>query len=214
MRKRALVALFMFAFSVSCLAGCGSSGEDKKTKVAVTEEDPAEEEESKTSAVSMIRTGNTDTVSLNAQDVYMEDTSTSWVKIATVWDPELILYDATSFVQESKAVAVTFEVSDMDVAPTTCYWNYMVVDSEGNEISCWDTSYQTDDVKITGDGKYQMVFDCSKVEGGEVEELRSLQLVFPGMKADTTTKVTVTEAVCITDEAEIGPVYKTGKIKE
>lgn len=213
MRKRTLAVLLTLAVSVSCFSGCGSEKGDE-TKKAATESGAKEEEERKSSAVSMLRTGNPDTVSLNAQDVYMEDTSISWVKIATIWDPELILYDATSFVQGTKAVAVSFEVSDMDVEPTTCYWNYMIVDSQGNEISCWDTSYQTDDVEIAGDGSYQMVFDCSKVEGGEVAELRSLQLVFPGMKADTTTKVKVVEAVCVTDEAELGTVYKTGKIEE
>lgn len=212
MRKRTLAVLLMTALSVSCLGGCG--GEQKEQTEATVTGENTEKEESKSSAAFMIRTGNPDTVSLNAQDVYMEDTSISWVKIATIWDPELILYDATSFVQGSKAVAVTFEVSGMDVDPTTCYWNYMIADSEGNEISCWDTSYQTDDVEITGDGRYQMVFDCSKVEGGDVAELKSLQLVFPGMKADTTTKVKVTEAVCVTDEAELGTVYKTGKVEE
>ena len=163
MRKRTLAVLLTLALSASCLGGCGSSEKDDETKVAVNSEESDGKEESKTSAVSMIRTANSDTISLNAQDVYMEDTSISWVKIATIWDPELILYDATSFVQGSKAVAVTFEVSGMDVDPTTCYWNYMIADSEGNEISCWDTSYKTDDVEISGDGKYQMVFECSKV---------------------------------------------------
>lgn len=200
----------MLSLAAGCISGCGQ--EEKGDKAAITEND-AKEEENKSSAAAMIRSGNPDTVKLNAQDVYMEDTSISWVKIATIWDPELILYDASSFVQGSKAVAVTFTVSDMDVEPTTCYWNYMVVDSQGNEISCWDTSYQTDDVEITGDGKYQMVFDCSKVEGGEVAELKSLQLVFPGMKADTTTKVKVSEAVCVTDENELGTIFKTGKVE-
>lgn len=55
-----------------------------------------------------------------------------------------------------------------------------------------------------------MVFDFSKVEGGEVAGINSLQIVFPNMKEDTATKVKVTNAVCIMDEKEIGTLYKTG----
>lgn len=89
----------------------------------------------------------------------------------------------------------------------------MVGDSKGNEIECWDTTYKTDDLKIEGDGKYQMVFDFSKVEGQDVAEIKSLQIAFPNMKSDTTTTVKVLDAVCITDEKEIGTVYKTGKVE-
>lgn len=211
MRKRVVAAWMVLCLTAGCFSGCGKETKEE-TKPVVTAD--SEEKENKSGAVSMSRTGNSDTVNLNAENVYMKDTSISWVKIATIWDPELILYDASSFVQDSKAVVVTFEVSDMDVEPTTCYWNYMILDSEGNEISCWDTSYRTDDVEITGDGKYQMVFDCSKVEGGEVAEIKSLQLVFPEMKADTTTKVKVLEAVCITEETELGTTYQTGRLED
>lgn len=211
MRKKLVTLLLVTALGVSCLSGCGSKDTDKQDTSAEASAEPTEEV--KTTAVALTRTANLNTVSLNGEDVYMEDDTFSYVKIATIWDPQLTLYDAESFVKDSKAIAVTFEVSNMDVDPLTCYWNYMVVDSSGKEISCWDTKYKTDDIQITGDGKYQIVFDYSKVEGQEVAGLKSLQLVFPTKKADTTMKVKVTDAVCVTDEAELGTVYQTQAVK-
>lgn len=210
MRKKLVTLMLVAALGVSCLGGCGSD-DTKKDSFSEATEEPSSE--AKTTAVSLIRTANSDTVPLNGKDIYMEKDTFSYVKIATIWDPELTLYDAETFVQDSKAIAVTFEVSNMDVEPLTCYWNYMVVDSDENEIACWDTKYQTDDIEITGDGTYQIVFDYSKVEGGVVAGLKSLQLVFPTKKADTTIQVKVTDAVCIMDEAELGAVYKTGAVE-
>lgn len=213
MRKRILAAVLVLTVSAGCIVGCGNAQKNDTSKQTNSESTSESSEKKETSAVSLLRTGNSDTVDLNKKDVIDPETLISWVKIATIWDPELTLYDASSFVQGSKAIAVTFEVSDMDVESMTCYWNYMVADAEGTEISCWDTNYQTDDVEISGDGKYQMVFDYSKVEGGDVSEIKSLQIVFPGMKTDTKMKVKVTEAVCITDEEEIGAVYQTGAVE-
>lgn len=213
MRRKFVAMVLAVSVVAGCVSGCGNSGEEaSKTETGSTQQETAEETK-ETTAVSLVRSANPDTVSLNAEHVYEEKTGISWVKIATIWDPELILFTPESFSKGSKAIAVTFEVSNMDVDPTTCYWNYMIKDSSGKEISCWDTSYKTEDVEITGDGKYQMVFDYSKVEGGDVAELQSLQLVFPGMNPETTTQVTVTEAVCIMDEAEMGTVYKTGALE-
>ncbi len=208
MRKRLVTLVLVAALGVSSLSGCGSADTDKQdssSKAATGSSDEAESSsEAKTTAVSLIRSGNPDTVPLNGDDIYMEEDTFSYVKIATIWDPELTLYNAETFVQDSKAIAVTFEVSNMDVDPLTCYWNYMVVDADENEIACWDTKYETDDIEIMGDGTYQIVFDCSKVEGGAVAGIKLLQLVFPTKKADTTMQVKVTDAVCITDEAELG----------
>lgn len=213
MRKKLLSVALITAISVGCFSGCNSSEKKDTSDKASSEATSSEKEEIKTSAVSFTRTSNPDTFPLNGKDIFMEKDSSSWVKIATIWDPTLTIYDAESFVQGSKAIAATFEVSDMDVDPMTCYWNYQVVDSKGTEIQCWDTNYQTDDLEITGNGKYQMVFDYSKVEGQDVAEIQSLQIAFPNMKADTTMKVKVLDAVCITDEKEIGSVYKTGAVE-
>lgn len=210
MRKKLVTLMLVAVLGVNCLGGCGSDDTKKDSFSEVTE---GPSSEAKTTAVSLIRTANSDTVPLNGKDIYMEKDTFSYVKIATIWDPELTLYDAETFVQDSKAIAVTFEVSNMDVEPLTCYWNYMVVDSDENEIACWDTKYQTDDIEITGDGTYQIVFDYSKVEGGVVAGLKSLQLVFPTKKADTTMQVKVMDAVCIMYDAELGTVYKTGAVK-
>lgn len=213
MRKKLFVLMLAAALSVGCLSGCGSDKAEKKDSSGAATSETQKEEKVETSAVSLSRTNNLNTVSLNGEDVYMEDDTFSYVKIATIWDPELTLYDAESFVKDSKAIAVTFEVSGMDVDPLTCYWNYQILDSGNKEIACWDTKYKTDDIQITGDGTYQIVFDYSKVEGQDVAGLQSLQLVFPTKKADTTMKVKVTDAVCITDEAELGTVYKTEAVK-
>lgn len=213
MRKKLLSVVMITVVSVGFLSGCGSSKKVDTSGEATLEATSSGNWQVETSAVSFTRTSNSDTFPLNGKDIFMEDDSSSWVKIATIWDPELTIYDAESFVQDSKAIAVTFEVSDMDVESTTCYWNYQVVDSQGVEIQCWDTNYQTDDLEITGDGKYQMVYDYSKVEGQDVAKIQSLQIAFPNMKADTTTKVKVLDAVCITDENEIGSVYKTGAVE-
>ena len=50
-------------------------------------------------------------------------------------------------------------------------------------------------------------------DDGIIHGLESLQLVFPEIEKTTTTKVTVKEAVCITDADEIGTVYKSGKVE-
>lgn len=162
----------------------------------------------------MQTTGNSAATVLSGKDIIDPETMISWVKVATIWDPELTIYSADSFAQGSKAIAVTFEVSDMDLDSMKCYWNYMVFDSEDTEISCWDENYKTDDIVIEEDGKYQMVFDYSKVEGGDVAGLKSLQLVFPEMKEDTKTTVTLLDAKCIMDESEIGTIYQSGKLDE
>lgn len=213
MRKKLLLAAFISAICIGCLSGCSSSEKTDTSEKATSEAASSEKEEVKNSAISLTRTSNPDTFPLNGKDIYMKDENSSWVKIATIWDEKLTIYDAGSFVQDSKAIAVTFEVSDMDIEPTTCYWNYQIVDSEGTEIPCWTTDYKTDDLKITGNGKYQMVFDFDKVEGQDVAEIQSLQIAFPNTKPDTTTKVKVLDAVCITDEKEIGSVYKTGTME-
>lgn len=209
MRKKLLSVMLITVMSIACLSGCSGSNNDASDKTTTE----TAEKKVETSAVAFERTVNPDTFPLNGEDVYMEDDGCSYVKIATIWDETLTIYDAETFTKDSKAIAITFEVSDYDLEPTTCYWNYMIADSKGNEISCWDTNYQTDDIEIKGDGTYQMVYDYSKVEGQDVAEIKSLQIVFPNSKPDTATKVKVTEAVCITDEAEIGKVYKTGIVE-
>ena len=210
MRKQFVSAALIAALTVASLSGCNASEEQGNSSGTTSETAGSE---TNTTAVGLTRTSNSDTFPLNGKDIFMEDDSSSWVKIATIWDPTLTIYDAESFVQGSKAIAVTFEVSNFDVDPTTCYWNYMVANSKGDEIECWTTDYQTDDLKITGDGTYQMVFDFNKVEGKDVAEIKSLQIAFPHMKSDTKTTVKVTDAVCITDAEEIGTVYKTGAVK-
>lgn len=215
-RKNVLVLGMTIVLIGAMLSGCGKNS-DKKKNVSVTSEQSQQKKSSQnenSSAVAMKRTSNSNLIPLNnAEGIYDEKKGSSWVKIATIWDPELTLYDTESYVKDTKAIAVTFNVTGLDIKDMKCYWNYMIADSQGNEISCWDTNYKTDDVKIEKDGTYQMVFDVSKVDGGDVAELKSLQLVFPDTSTATTMKVKVTDAVCVTDAKEIGTIYKTGFIE-
>lgn len=216
MRKKLCAMGFVTLLGFSVLTGCGNSKSEDASSTTTQEksDEKSSEEDVKSSAVAMTRTSNpTMFVLNNAEGVFDEKKESSWVKIATIWDPELTPYDAESFTQGSKAIAATFDVSGLDISDMTCYWNYMVADSAGAEYECWDTSYTTDDLKITEDGKYQMVFDFSKLETADVAEIKSLQIVFPGTSQATTMKVDVKDAVCITDESEIGTVYKTGKVE-
>lgn len=218
MRKKYFAVLCILALSLSA---CGSAGDSTPSENSVTDTTDSSSEaassetaENASTAISMQTTGNSAATVLSGKDIIDPETMISWVKVATIWDPELTIYSADSFAQGSKAIAVTFEVSDMDLDSMKCYWNYMVFDSEDTEISCWDENYKTDDIVIEEDGKYQMVFDYSKVEGGDVAGLKSLQLVFPEMKEDTKTTVTLLDAKCIMDESEIGTIYQSGKLDE
>lgn len=215
MRKKLYVMGLVTVLGFSVLTGC-SNGKSADTSSGSSQEQSSEADDEKkvdSTAVALTRTANPTTFDLNnAEGVYDETKGSSWVKIATIWDPELTPYDAESYTQGSKAIAATFQVSGLDISDMTCYWNYMVADSAGTEYECWDDKYTTDDIKLTEDGTYQMVFDFSKLETADVAEIKSLQLVFPGTSTATTMKVEVKDAVCITDESEIGTVYKTGKL--
>ena len=74
------------------------------------------------SAVAMKRTSNSNLIPLNnAEGIYDEKKGSSWVKIATIWDPELTLYDTESYVKDTKAIAVTFDVTGLDIKDMKCY---------------------------------------------------------------------------------------------
>lgn len=149
-RKNVLVLGMTIVLIGAMLSGCGKNS-DKKECVCdirtVAAKKSSQNENS--SAVAMKRTSNSNLIPLNnAEGIYDEKKGSSWVKIATIWDPELTLYDTESYVKDTKAIAVTFDVTGLDIKDMKCYWNYMIADSQGNEISCWDTNYKTDDVKI------------------------------------------------------------------
>ena len=219
MRRKILIGILVAVMAMSMM-GCSSNegkdtiGTDKQDVASDNKQDETEEEE-KTTAVSMRTTGNPAEIELNNSEGILDPKKgSSWVKIATIWDENLTIYDADSFEADSVALAVTFDVSGLDKEMQKCYWNYQVLDKEGNEVMCWDESYKTDDIEITEDGTYQMVYDYKEVtDDGIIHGLESLQLVFPEIEKTTTTKVTVKEAVCITDADEIGTVYKSGKVE-
>lgn len=196
-----VLALGLTACGTKKTADNGNSGTEV-SKAPAGEESTAQE---------MTKTGNPRVFQLNGEHVLEKAEGTSWVKIATIWDPELTTYDAESFVAGSKAVVADFTVTGLDVDSTKCYWNYMVVDSAGQEVECWDDTYKTDEITITEDGTYRMVFDYSKVQGGDVAGLKSLQLVFTDMTENTAAKVEVKNALCVTDEKELGSIYTSGK---
>ncbi len=216
--KKKYLAVMIAAIMIFNLTGCGSSESSTGGNTATSQSDVSSQEEgtvsnSDSTAIPMQTTGNPAAFHLNNPEGVLDPSDgSSWVKIATIWDEELTVYSADSFAQNSVAIAVTFDVTGLDKKSQKCYWNYQVLDADGKEIQCWDDSYKTDEITITEDGTYQMVYDYSKVtDDGVLTGLQSLQLVFPKMSESTTTVVTLTDAVCIMDKSEIGDIYQSGK---
>ena len=219
--KKKLLSLLLCLTLAAAITGCkenetssSTSSKTETTTEATTEPEESAEPEVISTAVDMSRAGNPGRVSLNAEGILDSKTNLSWVKITTIWDPDLILYNPEDYVADSKGVVTTFSISGLDVESTKCYWNYMVVDSKGTEINCWDETYLTDDLEITADGTYQMVFDYSKVNNGDVAGINSLQLVFTNMSDSTAAKFETKSAKYIVDAEEIGSIYTTGIVEE
>ncbi len=84
----------ILAVSLACLGGCGTekeSGKQGQDKMQERKEDSGSTEKAESTAVSLLRSSNPNTVSLNAERVFDSEKSSSWVKIATIWDTRWFL---------------------------------------------------------------------------------------------------------------------------
>ena len=149
--------------------------------------------DSTSKANSMILQGNPTTINLAEIAEESEDTYNAWIKISTIYDPELSMYSSDSVPEGATGIVVDFTVSGMDVDEATLYWCYELV-SGGETLSVWDDTSPADKLTINGDGSYRMVFDAEKALGGTIDSICSLQIVFPGISETTTTSVTVDSA--------------------
>lgn len=149
--------------------------------------------DSTSKANSMILQGNPTTINLAEIAEESEDTYNAWIKISTIYDPELSMYSSDSVPEGTTGIVVDFTVSGMDVDEATLYWCYELV-SGGETVSVWDDTSPADKLTINGDGSYRMVFDAEKALGGTIDSICSLQIVFPGISETTTTSVTVDSA--------------------
>ena len=68
------------------------------------------------------------------------------------------------------------------------------------------------EISEENDGKYRMVFDAKKALGGTIDNIGSLQIVFPGFDEKTATKVKVISAGYLGGDADISD-YVTGKVE-
>lgn len=103
----------------------------------------------------------------------------AWLKISTAYDETLSMYNTDSVPAGTTAIVVDMEISGMDISDTTLYWCYELTSGE-DQISVWNDSSLSDKLTVNGDGKYRMVFDAKKALGGTIDNIGSLQIVFPG----------------------------------
>lgn len=185
-----------------------TSAEESSTEESSAEETVAE---GAVSAYPLRESGNLKSIELYEIAEEGTDTFNAWLKVATQFDPELTVYAADSLQQNTKALAVTFEVSNLDRDEVTLYWCYQLI-VDGGTISVWDQSSPADTLNITEDGTYTMVFNVEQAAGGTLDSIESLQIVFPCDEL-TDTVVTFDKAQGITDEADL-EYFTTGKTEK
>ncbi len=195
---RKIICVMAAVMTAALLFSACSNGESNGgTGGTVGESVSADAKESGTDSTSkansMILQGNPTTINLAEIAEESEDTYNAWIKISTIYDPELSMYSSDSVPEGATGIVVDFTVSGMDVDEATLYWCYELV-SGGETLSVWDDTSPADKLTINGDGSYRMVFDAEKALGGTIDSICSLQIVFPGISETTTTSVTVDSA--------------------
>lgn len=196
MKKTAGVVAIMLAMTI-ILSACSNETKNTDTNTAPsenqTEVSQTEPEDAAPKANVMIEQGNP--LSINLADIAeaSDDTFNAWIKISTMYDPDLSMYVSDLVPAGTTGIVVDFTVSDMDVDEATLYWCYELTSGE-NTISLWDNTSPAEKLTIKEDGSYRMVFDAEKALGGPIDAIGSLQIVFPGLSETTTTKFTVTSA--------------------
>ena len=200
MKLRKLLCIMVVA---TCfLTGCSSNEEaEKETETKAKTE---AETDNKETAVGkkLLEQGNPKAI--NLLDIVEEDDTDwkAWIKVSTAFDPTLSVYSTDSISTGTQAVVVTFNVSNMDCEQQDMYWCYQIITADGT-VSLWDDTSAADKLTITGDGKYQFVFDATKALGGPIQTVESLQMVFPGLTETTTTKVELVSAVALDNADDI-----------
>jgi hypothetical protein len=168
-------------------------------------------------ATSMQKQGNPTSFNLNT--IAENKDNRLWIKVSTQYDPELSMFDYTSMPEGTKAIAVTFDISDFDQEASLMYWCYQLKggDYSDKSLSVWDNTSPTDQLTITSDGRYVLVFDAKKALNGELTLIESLQMVFECKDLDATsttaTGFSCVDVECITDENELAN-YVTGKVEK
>lgn len=165
-------------------------------------------------ATSLTKQGNPTSFDLNS--IAEEKDSKLWIKVATAWDPKDSMYDVTSLPAGTKAIAVTFQITNFDQDKSLMYWCGSLT-GNGKSSDIWDNSAPTDQMTIDSDGKYMFVFDAQKIFDGSLDSINSLQMVLPCKSVDdaakTKMKFKCLDVVAITDDSELSQ-YKSEKIGE
>ena len=195
MHKKIIGSIMVAAvalMAVACSNQSNDGGETVKTQVTEQEQTTAEEKTG-TELRKMTEQGNPLEVDLSEIAEKSGDGYNAWLKISTVYDETLSMYNIDSVPAGTTGIVVDFEISGMDIDKSELHWCYEIV-SNGETVSLWDTSSPADKLTITEDGKYRMVFDAQKALGGTIDSIGSLQIVFPGFDETTSAKVKVTSA--------------------
>lgn len=201
MKLRKLLCIMVVA---ACfLTGC-SSDETAEKESTTTKARTEAETDNKETAVGKKLLGQGNPKAINLVDIVEEgDTDwKAWIKVSTAFDPTLSVYTTDSISADTQAVVVTFNVSNMDCEQQDMYWCYQIITADGT-VSLWDNTSAADKLTITGDGKYQFVFDATKALGAPIQTVESLQMVFPGLSETTTTKVEFVNAVALDNVDDI-----------
>ena len=207
MKKKLLVLMLACSMVISSCGQSGSDDGEKKTQATTNEAADAgasgeettqapEEDENKWPLTAQ---GNPLAPDLN--EILEEDengTYTAWIKISTQYDPELSMYLYDNIPEGTTKIVVDFSITGFDIpaGSTTAYWCYQLT-AGGEGYSVWDESSPTEKLEITGDGDYTITFDAGQYLAGPIEEIQSLQIVFPGFNETTSTVIAVKEASAV-----------------
>lgn len=208
MKKRWFISVLTVTAAIllsSCSNDSVNDGTEDVTKGTVLNEQTSAPEQTLGEgkpATAMREQGNALSINLSEIAEESDDTYNAWIKISTVYDPELSMYESDSIAAGAKGVVVDFTVSDMDIDEATLYWCYEL-NAGGATVSLWDDTSKAEKLTVKGDGSYRMVFDAQKAVGGTIDSVGSLQIVFPGVPENTTTKFTVTSAGYVDSSMEI-----------
>lgn len=218
--------LVMLCFAMIMMAACGSKKQEAEptatpvptatTAPTATPEPTATPTPSPTpqpaSAVALVKQGNPTKIYLAEIAEGKGKDCKAWIKVSTAFDPTLSVYSYDLIPENTEGFVVNFKVKDMDCGEQTMYWCYQFKTASGT-VSLWNDSSAADKLTITGDGKYQFVFDAIKAIGEPILQVESFQMVFPGLSEDTTTIVELTGAQAVTDAADLS-FFATGKVEE
>ncbi len=208
--KKISMGIILLVILVTIVA-CSSNKEEDvgvdTTNPLSTEKDLDAEQQETTdtpvlTTVNMIEQGNPKKINLADIAEINNDVVNAWIKLSTQFDPTQSMYNYDSLAKDTMAIAVTFSVSDFDIGETTLYWCYQLKSGD-KETSVWDKSSPTDTLTIKEDGTYQMVFDAQKALEGTLDEIESLQIVFPCKSETTGTNINVKKLQCITSADEL-----------